>query len=227
MKLGQIILFVHPGGEVISNMEAAGFVEAHRSIHPGQGTASVSYGLGDLVVELMWMTSADEAAVSPLSRCQIVDRFNWSANQSCPFGLGWRSDQKPPFKTWTYRPSFLPLAQSLAVAQESDHADQPLMWGMPSAPPPSMLVRAGSSSSLYSEGVAQTTIEALEWPEDLPISQTLKTLSRQVGFKLTTSYDDEYRIILSLKDITGMQIGRLSLPECQFLGSVSMRMTGA
>lgn len=141
MQLDHVFVFVEPGAQRAQTlMEAAGFVETYRRVHPGQGTANICYALDNAFIELLWLTNEDEANGPLIKRMGLAQRASWGALGTSPFGIAWRLDagvKAQPVPTWSYTPPYLPAGMSIQVATLSDDPRQPMCFASPGTQPPS------------------------------------------------------------------------------------------
>lgn len=105
-----------PGGPEGARL-AAVLPPARERAHPGQGTANRCWFVGGLMVELLWLADAGEAAAGPAAPLRFADRADWRTTGACPFGVALRDEGPPPFRGWDYRPRYLPAGRSIPVAE--------------------------------------------------------------------------------------------------------------
>lgn len=134
LELDHVFVAATAGGPEIELLEAAGFLEGPAHDHPGQGTASRGIFFENAYLELIWLTDARAAAVSPVARTGLGHRAD-PRGEASPFGFGLRCPTvpapTPPFATWRYSPTYLPDGSAFAMGVNSDKLDEPLIFMLP------------------------------------------------------------------------------------------------
>lgn len=110
----------------------AGFVEGSRKVHPGQGTANRRFFFDGFMLELLWIADRAEATGERTRRTQLWERCADPASSACPFGVVFRAygDASPPFRTWAYRPGYLPAGAVIEFA-DSTTLEEPALLCVP------------------------------------------------------------------------------------------------
>ena len=104
-----------------------GLTEGSANSHPGQGTSNRRFFFTDLMLELIYVRDAKEAAGGPGHRLHLVKRL--TDKLASPFGLIVRTSNDltaEPFPGWRYYPEYLNADQYLYVGENCDHIDEPL-----------------------------------------------------------------------------------------------------
>jgi hypothetical protein len=164
------------GPEVGSKaLEDAGFQLSPSNPHPGQGTESQGILFENAYLELIWLTSAEDAASPPIQRTRLLERMQGSAG-TCPFGIGLRPEAEGeanlPFDTWEYRPPYLPEGLFFMMGANSTQLSEPLTFFMP------WLRGPGIPPQSHPNGAKRVTRLELVMKEEVPESETLSALSR-------------------------------------------------
>jgi hypothetical protein len=115
-------------------LDEAGFLGGPSRSHPGQGTASQGIFFENAYLEVLWLTDPGEAASTAIARTRLGERLD-SSLEACPFGVSVRV-QTPgeaglPFRTWEYRPPYVPAGNFIPVAASSSRLDEPLVFLLP------------------------------------------------------------------------------------------------
>jgi hypothetical protein len=99
-----------------------GLLEGSPNDHPGQGTANRRFFFSNAYLELVWVNDPVEAQSEAVLPTQLWERWNRRAEGACPFGIVFRprsdSTAEAPFRTWSYRPSYLPSGLSIEVGHD-------------------------------------------------------------------------------------------------------------
>ncbi len=137
MELDHLFVFVDGPHEAEEALTLLGLDETYRRVHPGQGTANVCCACDDAYLELLWLTSPDEASSPRTARTRLLERAHWRENGCCPFGIAWRGSTDPALDVWGYAPLYLPESMTIEVAVDSDDPMQPMLFASPGKVPPS------------------------------------------------------------------------------------------
>lgn len=115
-----------PEGERLVDLR---FQEGSPNTHPGQGTANRRFFFSDTMIELLWVSDAEEAQRQPAYRTQLWQRWSERRMGASPFGIIARPvDPTAPldkFPGWEYRPDWLPKG---LVVHVGDAAVEEPMW---------------------------------------------------------------------------------------------------
>jgi hypothetical protein len=121
VELDHVFILTAPDAPEAASLINFGLHEGPPNHHPGQGTANRRFAFANAMLELLWITDADEAQSPRTRRTQLWER--WSARQSTasPFGIcvrpGDSGSAVPPFPFWEYRPAYLPPPLSIHIAE--------------------------------------------------------------------------------------------------------------
>lgn len=130
MELDHVFICCDAGGAEGDALVAAGLAEGSAHRHEGQGTANRRFFFRNAMLELLWVHNKREAHTDPAWRTQLWERWEGRRDEACPFGICWRpagpGGTKPPFRTWDYRPPYLPEGDRIRIA-EGNSLHEP-MW---------------------------------------------------------------------------------------------------
>jgi hypothetical protein len=110
-----------------------GFSEGQNNIHPGQGTACRRFFFHNAYLEFFWVHDEKEASSTLVQPLCLWERWQYQQTGYSPFGFGLRPSQQGtgqvalPFKTWVYRPSYLPPPMGIEIAENS-FPSEPLIF---------------------------------------------------------------------------------------------------
>jgi hypothetical protein len=89
-----------------------GLREGPPNRHPGQGTANRRFAFANAMIELLWVSDANEVQSECPRRTLLWERWSGREGEASPFGICLRpADSKnteSPFPAWEYRPAYLP-----------------------------------------------------------------------------------------------------------------------
>lgn len=104
-ELDHVFCFVEPDAPEAARLEAAGFVVAPTYPHPGQGTANRSVLFAESYLELIYLTSREDAEASEIG---LHRRADWRTTGECPFGVGLRGTLSDTERAafWPYLPPY-------------------------------------------------------------------------------------------------------------------------
>ncbi len=75
-ELDHFFVLTEPGAPAAELLIDLGMIEGTANTHPGQGTASRRFFSQDAMLELAYISDAQEAAAGPGARLRIVERAN-------------------------------------------------------------------------------------------------------------------------------------------------------
>ena len=112
VELDHLFVCSDPGAPEAERLVEPGFCEGPANQHPGQGTANRRFFFANAMLELLWVSDADEAQSERTRRTQLWERWSGRETGACPFGVCVRpadlQSTAPPFPSWEYRPVYLP-----------------------------------------------------------------------------------------------------------------------
>jgi len=113
---------------------AIGLVEGSRNVHEGQGTANRRFFFAGGYLEFVWVEDEREAQGELTAPTRLYERWAGRHGATCPIGIGFcppdEGAPELPFRTWQYRPSYLPPDQSIQFARETS-LDEPELFCLP------------------------------------------------------------------------------------------------
>jgi hypothetical protein len=111
-----------------------GLVEGSSNTHAGQGTANRRFFFDNFMLELIWVVDATEATNPRTRGTRLWERCPNKSPDINPFGILFRAVGDPastaPFRTWSYRPSYLPPGMAIEVA-EGTTLQEPELFYLP------------------------------------------------------------------------------------------------
>jgi hypothetical protein len=117
-----------------------GWPEGAPNTHPGQGTANRRFFFRNAYLELLWVTEAEEARSEMVGRTRLWERWSRRRSGACRFGVVLRregaNESDLPFRSWSYRPTYLPAGWAIEVARDL-RLDEPELFylDVPSSQP--------------------------------------------------------------------------------------------
>jgi hypothetical protein len=134
IELDHMFVSVRPGAPEVAPLLSCGFVEGERHRHVGQGTASTGVFFENLYVEFIWIEDAVEAESPSIRRTSLAQRADPGQNV-VRFGFGLRGtvgvEDPWPFRTWDYRPPYLPNGTVIPMGDNSENLTEPLLFMLP------------------------------------------------------------------------------------------------
>jgi hypothetical protein len=134
-EFDHVFICVSVGGEEANALTAFGLTEGIPNTHPGQGTACRRFPFANSYLELLWVSNAEEAQSDTAQPTYLWKRWVQRGDGACPVGLGFRSreqhDVAIPFKSWEYRPPYLPEPLCFHVATNADVLTEPMLFYLP------------------------------------------------------------------------------------------------
>ena len=214
LELDHIFLFVRPpGGREAGALARAGFREAYRRRHPGQGTANVCYAFDNAYLELVWVEDRDEITSPAVERTRLAERAEWEAYRVNPFGIAVRGgglNGALPFATWDYE---APFGATIPVALASEDPHQPFLFAAPGGgerPDQWTDFRAGARQRPI--GLAEIAGLRLDYPPGVSPAPAFEALAETGLISLGTAGSGP-RIVLTLTRTKDQPQKRLILPD--------------
>lgn len=212
-ELCHIFIFVEPGAPERTALEKLGLRESYRRDHPGLGTSNVCYCFDNAFLELLWVTDSLAVNAPAIARTGLAERANWRTNGATPFGIALRGGRTAPFPTWDYRPPYLPAGTSIAVAQSSSDATQPLLFISPGDSRPDQWTDGRAGDRQRTAGLKEISALELVLVSDQTPSADLRALEDAGILVLkqnATASGPKLTMTLSTSD--GGRARRLELP---------------
>jgi len=129
MELDHLFVCTAPGAPEAEQLVQFGLREGPPNQHPGQGTANRRFAFANAMIELLWVSDAEEAQSDGARRMLLWERWSGREGHASPFGICLRpSDShmtEPPFPAWDYHPSYLPEPLCLHIGEAG--VEEP-MW---------------------------------------------------------------------------------------------------
>ncbi len=99
-----------------------GLKEGTSNTHPGQGTSNRRFYFKNMMLELLWAEDITEVKNSRTEKMKLYERCLVKTKETSPFGIAFRptieENESAPFKTWDYKPLYLPDFLKIQVAEE-------------------------------------------------------------------------------------------------------------
>ena len=87
------------------------------------------------MLELLWVHDREEAQSEAIAGTRLWERWANRNSGRCPFGLCLRPAtgelDNVPFKSWAFRPPYLPETLSISVGTNSDNLAEPMLFQTP------------------------------------------------------------------------------------------------
>jgi hypothetical protein len=122
--LDHIFIFCSVGGDEAAALTRLGLKEGSANTHPGQGTACRRFFFDNAYLELGWVSDPAEAQTEEVLPTRLWHRWSQRGQAACPFGIVLRPaddavDARPPFRSWAYRPSYMPDGVAIDIASDT------------------------------------------------------------------------------------------------------------
>jgi Glyoxalase-like domain len=179
-ELDHIFVATSAGGRSADVLVELGFSEGTANVHPGQGTANRRFFFHNAMLEVLWISDANEAQSEITRPTRLWERCQTQSNLTCPFGLCLRpssgSNAKAPFPVWPYRPQYLPSPHTIDIATNSDVLTEPMLFYLSFGSRPDAAAPPKRQSIEHSAGVREVT--RVHWirPAGDPLSPELGAL---------------------------------------------------
>lgn len=128
-ELDHLFVCTAAGAPEAEELVRFGLREGPPNQHPGQGTANRRFPFANAMIELVWVSDAEETQNARTRPTLLLERWSGRKSQASPFGFCLRPDDsqthEPPFPAWEYRPAYLP--DSLVMHIGDGGVEEP-MW---------------------------------------------------------------------------------------------------
>jgi hypothetical protein len=112
IELDHLFVCTSIGAPAAEKLVQFGLHEGAPNQHPGQGTACRRFAFANAMIELIWVSDAEEAQSHSARRTLLWERWSSREGSASPFGICLRPvdphHANVPFPSWEYRPSYLP-----------------------------------------------------------------------------------------------------------------------
>jgi Glyoxalase-like domain len=129
VELDHLFVCTAVGAPEAEKLVQFGLLEGPPNQHPGQGTANRRFAFANAMIELIWVSDANEAQSESTRRTLLWERWSGREQNACPFGICLRPADTEvtgaPFPAWEYRPAYLP--DSLCMHIGNGGIEEP-MW---------------------------------------------------------------------------------------------------
>jgi Glyoxalase-like domain len=128
-ELDHFFVCAAPGAPEAEELVRFGLREGPSSTHPGQGTANRRFSFANAMIELIWVSDAEEAQSEATQRTLLWERWSGREGGASPFGICLRpadsQNEELPFRAWEYRPAYLPAPMVMHIGEAG--VEEP-MW---------------------------------------------------------------------------------------------------
>ena len=175
LELDHVFIFVSEGAPEADALVKFGFTEGEPNVHPGQGTSNRRFFFSNMMLELLWVSNADEVKNDLTKPTRFWERWNGRNNTVSPFGLIFRSSaMEAPFGGWEYKPGYLPDGLSFLVGNNSEILNEPIIFRMPVGGIPHAPKKRQPLQNL--SGFNKVTSLCIKMPQTSPASSVLKII---------------------------------------------------
>jgi hypothetical protein len=219
VELDHLFFLASPDAPELRRLDALGLTPTYRRTHVGQGTANVCYCFDNSFLEVLWVTSQEEARTAAVARMQLAERSDWRTTGVNPFGLAWRPSggENTHVSTWQCTPPYLPAGVAIDVATDSDDLTQPLMFTFPGSRAPLQWPAERRGTLQTPAGFVVMHLASVWLPAGVQPSTTLTQIADAVGATIGVSGTGSYGMDIRLGGSAGVAGATLRLPTCEVL----------
>jgi hypothetical protein len=131
-ELDHLFICTAAGAPEAAQLAAFGLTEGSSNTHPGQGTANRRFFFHNVMLELLWVSDESEAKSELTRPTQLWERWSGRSGACCPFGVCLRPAtpgvSDPPFRSWKYRPAYLPAPWCIDIAVSDTALSEPMLF---------------------------------------------------------------------------------------------------
>jgi hypothetical protein len=216
-EIDHIFVFATEGDGLVERLCSLGLVETYRRAHPGQGTRNICYAFDNAYLEVLFLTSVDEAQSPAIRRTGLLERSLWRARGTSQFGIAWRPAPgtlpAPDFAEWAYRPPYLPETLAIHVAVDGDDPHLPMVFRFPGTAAPITWPAERRGMLQHRAGFGTLGGIEISLPATTQPGPSLRWLAAQGALGLSQGSASGSTMSLVLKaDGTGRSV-RLELPS--------------
>ena len=187
MEIDHIFICVPPNANEAELLIDFGFSEGSSNNHPGQGTANRRFFFDNAVLELLFLTDAEEAQSELTQPTMLYERLSSESKAASPFGICFRpaygdDGKKALFSHWSYRPTYLPPNLSIAVADAP--IDEPMWFYLGFASRPDSSKRCKNQPRKHANGISELSSIEITIPKTKELSPAAKVAASTPGVKL-------------------------------------------
>jgi hypothetical protein len=121
VELDHLFVCTAVGAPEAEKLVQFGLLEGPPNQHPGQGTANRRFAFANAMIELIWVSDANEAQSESTRRTLLWERWSGRQQNACPFGICLRPADTEvtgaPFPAWEYRPAYLPDSLCMHIGE--------------------------------------------------------------------------------------------------------------
>jgi hypothetical protein len=121
IELDHLFVCTARGAPEAEKLVQFGLREGPPNDHPGQGTACRRFSFANAMIELFWVSDANEAQSQNTKATLLWERWSGRQGSASPFGICGRPVSpratRPPFPAWEYRPAYLPGLLSIQIGE--------------------------------------------------------------------------------------------------------------
>jgi hypothetical protein len=180
MEIDHIFICVPPAANEAELLIDFGFKEGSGNIHPGQGTANRRFFFDNIMLELLFLTDAEEAQSELTRPTMLYQRLTSECNEVSPFGLCFRPaiddrGNAASFPCWAYRPTYLPPELHIDVADAP--VDEPMWFFLSFASRPDKSLRCQKEPRNHTNGISELWSIEITSPKAGDLSTTAEIVA--------------------------------------------------
>jgi hypothetical protein len=195
IELDHVFICCEVGAPEAQALLDIGLLEGSSNIHPGQGTANRRFFFEGGFLELLWISDADEAQSPLTTRTKLWQRWMTRQQGYCPFGVAFRpmgeTVSAPPFTTWTYCPTYLPVTKQILFADQTTLLEPELFYLAWLSPQQSSVAQPKN----HPIGSLRLLSASIGIPNNTPLSQA--SINVQAAGLLSFHQSSKYELLLS------------------------------
>ncbi len=133
-ELDHVFVATSAAGSAEVSLAEFGIAFTERRVHRGQGTANACAIFENAFLELLCAHDLDELRSDIVRPLGLEERIRWRETGACPFGVCFRptdvtrDPQSWPFRTWPYRPPYIPTGASIPIVTPAECLTEPLLF---------------------------------------------------------------------------------------------------
>jgi len=188
VELDHLFICTSAGAPEGNSLIEAGLTEGSPNRHPGQGTACRRFFFHNVYLEMLWVSDPAEAQSEQSRGTFLWERWSGRNSGACPVGFCFRPaagrEEPVPFRTWQYRPAYLPDPLAIEIAANAGVLTEPMLCYLSFAQRPDTHSGARRQPLAHPAGFREVTRVTFATPHKGNSSPELQSLASAGAIRL-------------------------------------------
>lgn len=191
IKLDHLFICSQVNAPELEHLLNLGLIKGRSNTHPGQGTANQCIFWQNFMLELLFIVDEREVSSPIIAPTHLQERCNYQQTGYSPFGVAFRRqapDLVLPFKTWAYKPPYLPEKLRIDIAADT-HPFEPLLFVVP------FNQKHHTQPINHPAGMRQVTEIQITLPTSATLSEAAQAIDRQGLLKFSPGKEHQDHLV--------------------------------